>query len=185
MSEQRHEPQELLESLLSPEEAEAAEAAATPLSSSASTEEAEDVDALIEELEALFAESKRVPFGKKLLVDEDRAMEIVDRLRTALPAEVRQAQRILDEQDRILDMAREQAKRIVNERGLSAQIEAERDRVISSVEQEADRIRSDADTYVRGVLTDLSDRLGKIQSSVTNGIKALDANTKEETPPAS
>ncbi len=176
MSEQRHEPQELLESLLSPEEAEAADTAIQALPQ---PDDNEDVDALIDELEALFAESKRVPFGKKLLVDEERAMEIVDRLRTALPAEVRQAQRILDEQDQILDMAREQARRIVNERGLSAQIEAERERIIASVEQEAERIRNDADVYVRGVLSDLSERLSKIQSSVDNGIKALGTTGEE------
>lgn len=167
MSEQRHEPQELLESLLSPEETEGAEASLSP------PDENEDVDALIDELEALLAESKRVPFGKKLLVDDVRAMELVDRLRTALPAEVRQAQRILDEQDRILDLAREQARRLINERGLSAQLEAERERVLTNAEQEAERIRAEADVYVRSVLSDLADRLQKIQASVTNGIDAL------------
>jgi hypothetical protein len=167
MSEQRHEPQELLESLLSPEE-KAADHTASP-----TTDENEDVDALIDELEALLAESKRVPFGKKLLVDDVRAMELVDRLRTALPAEVRQAQRILDEQDHILDMAREQARRIINERGLASQMEAERERILADAEQEAERIRNEADVYVRGVLTDLADRLTKIQASVSNGIESL------------
>ncbi len=173
MSEQRHEPQELLESLLSPEEIEAEQTA------SPQTAENEDVDALIDELEALLAESKRVPFGKKLIVDEVRAMELVDRLRTALPAEVRQAQRILDEQDHILNMAREQARRIINERGLAAQLEAERERTLADAEQEAERIRNEADVYVRGVLSDLADRLTKIQGSVSNGIEALNPPEEE------
>lgn len=173
MSEQRHEPQELLESLLSPEE-KAADQTASP-----HADENEDVDALIDELEALLAESKRVPFGKKLLVDDVRAMELVDRLRTALPAEVRQAQRILDEQDHILDMAREQARRIINERGLTAQMEADRERILADAEQEAERIRNEADVYVRGVLSDLADHLTKIQASVSNGIDALNPPQEE------
>lgn len=173
MSEQRHEPQELLESLLSPEEIEAAEAIPPP------TNENEDVDGLIDEFEALLAESKRVPFGKKLLVDDVRAMDLVDRLRTALPAEVRQAQRILDEQDHILNMAREQARRIINERGLAAQLEAERERTLADAEQEAERIRNEADVYVHAVLSDLADRLMKIQASVSNGIEALNPLSEE------
>jgi vacuolar-type H+-ATPase subunit H len=168
MSAQTDQPQEeLLESLLSPEEKDATATAAPP------PDDNEDVDVLIDELEALFAEAKRVPFGKKLLVDEAEAMTLVDRLRTALPAEVRQAQRILDEQDRILDGAREQARRTLEERGISAQIEGERERVLANAEQEAERIRADADVYVRGVLTDLADRIAKIQTSVNNGIDAL------------
>ena len=172
MSDQPHE--QLLESLLSPEEAAQTEAAGAP-----PPDEDEDVDALVDDLEALFAESKRVPFGRKLMVDEARALELVDRLRSAIPAEVRRAQRVLDEQDQILGEAREQARRTLHERGLMAELDAERDRMLAQVERDTERMRSDADVYVRGVLTDLADRLARIQASVTNGIEAVSPPAEE------
>ena len=167
MSDQSHEPEQLLESLLSRDEPRHIDAVAAP------REEAEDVDALIDELEALLAEAKRVPFGRKLMIDEAYALELVDRLRSAIPAELRQAHRILDEKERILDEARERAHQMLQERGLMAELEVERERMIAQAEREAERIRADGDAYVRGVLNGLAERLSKLQASVNNGIEAL------------
>ena len=167
MTDRSHEPDQLLESLLAHDEPQAANGAAPP------PPEDDDVDALIDELEAMFAEAKRVPFGRRLMVDEARALEFIDRLRTAFPAEVRQAQRILDEQDRILDEARTQAHAMLQERGLMAELEVQRERTIARAEQEAERMRAEADAYVRGVLTDLDERLSKLHASVRNGLEAL------------
>ena len=73
MSQSPHEPENLLESLLSdsrqPDD-QAASAAPVP--------EDEDVDGLIDMLEALVAEGRRVPFGRKLMIDEDRLLDLVD-----------------------------------------------------------------------------------------------------------
>ena len=167
MSDRSNEPDQLLESLLAHDEPQATNGAASP------PPEDDDVDALIDELEAMFAEAKRVPFGRRLMVDEARALEFIDRLRTAFPAEVRQAQRILDEQDRILDEARNQAHAMLQERGLMAELEVQRERTIARAEQEAERMRAEADAYVRGVLTDLDERLSKLHASVSNGLEAL------------
>ncbi|GAC1564990.1 MAG: vacuolar-type H+-ATPase subunit H [Herpetosiphon sp.] len=135
----------------------------------------EDVDLLIDELEQLFGDSKRVPFGKKLMVDEDRALAIVDRLRTALPGEVRQAHRVLDEQDRIIKDAESKARRILEERGLQAQLIREREQIVVQATAEAERMRADADSYIRKVLQELNERLIKLQGSVQHGIEALDS----------
>lgn len=160
---------EMLSSLLSDEE----QAAGSDQAVVPSNPDAEDdVDALIDGLEALVAEGRRMPF-RKLLVDEDRLLSIVDRLRTAVPAEVRQAHHVLDLQDEILDKARAEAQRIVDERGLMERVEGERQRLLEDSEREAERIRSEADRYVRRVLEDLSDRLAKAQTSVRNGIETL------------
>ena len=174
MSDQPHEPEQLLESLLSRDEPHQSGAVAVP------ADQGEDVDALIDELEAMIAEAKRVPFGRKLMVDEARALELVDRLRSALPAEVRQAHRILDEKERIMDDARERAHRMLHERGLMAELDVQRERMIAQAEREAERIKAEGDAYVRTVLTGLAERLSKIQASVNNGIEALDAPQDEE-----
>jgi vacuolar-type H+-ATPase subunit H len=175
MSERPNEPQQLLESLLSTDEQDVQDTTARPAQASTPVnEEYEDVDALIDELEVMFTEAKRVPFGRRLLIDEAQALEMVDRLRSAFPGEVRQAHRVLDEQERILGEARKRAHNMLNERGLMAELEVERERMLAKAESEIEQMRAEADAYVRGVLTGLEERLTKIQASVRNGIEALD-----------
>ncbi|HEY0739617.1 MAG TPA: hypothetical protein VGD69_32130 [Herpetosiphonaceae bacterium] len=168
MSQSPHEPENLLESLLSDSQQPANEAAPA-----APTSEDEDVDGLIDMLEALVAEGRRVPFGRKLMIDEDRLLDLVDRLRTAIPAEVKEAHHLLDQRDHILDQARSEARRMLEERGLVDALEKERRQILDDAEREAERIRTEADRYARSVLIDLQDRLAKLQTSVSNGIDAL------------
>jgi hypothetical protein len=182
MSDRHHEPQRLLESLLSHDEPQQKPQHVGPtllpapeLQEPELAEDNEDVDGLVDELESLFSEARRVPFGRRLMIDEERALELVDRLRAAIPGAVRQAHRVLEEQERILDEARDQAHRMLHERGLMAELEIERERMIAHADQESERITSEADEYVRSVLSDLEERLAKIQASVRNGLDALEA----------
>jgi regulator of protease activity HflC (stomatin/prohibitin superfamily) len=161
MSQPPREPDHLLASLLSPEEqAEAQEPAD------------DDVDTLIDELESLVARGRRMPLHK-LLIDEDDLLQIVDRLRTAIPAEVKQAHAVLDEHDRILESARSKARALMDERGISAEIESQRQAALAEAERDADRIRAEADRYAQRVLADLEERLNKVLTSVRNGIETL------------
>lgn len=163
MSQPPHEPEHLLESLLS-DDTSAQQAAEPPAD--------EDVDSLIDALEALLAEGRRMPF-RKLLIDEERLLDLVDRLRSAIPAEVRQAHQVLDQHDQILSVAREKARAMLEERGMLDALEKERRQTLEAAEQEAQRIRSEADRYARTVLLDLEERLSKLQTSVRNGVEAL------------
>jgi regulator of protease activity HflC (stomatin/prohibitin superfamily) len=167
MSQSPNDGEHLLASLLSEREAQNQPAEPTP------PDAEDDVDAIIDELEALIGEGKRRLLGRKLVIDEDRIVNIVDRLRTAVPTEVRQAHRILDEHDRIIASAEAQARRMLDEQGMLEALEAEQQRILGKAEREADRVRADADRYVRGVLQELDERLQKLQTSVRNGIDAL------------
>jgi hypothetical protein len=169
MSQSPHEPEHLLESLLSDPQHPTAEQGA----SAETPAEEDDVDSLIDMLESLVGEARRVPFGRKLMVDEDRLVDIVDRLRTAIPSEVKEAHRLLDERDTILEEARAQARHMLDERGLLEGLEKERRQILDEADRDAERIRTEADRYARGVLIELQDRLEKLQNSVRNGINAL------------
>lgn len=165
MSQPPHEPERLLESLLS-------NAGSTPAEQSNDQQIDEDVDSLIDALEALVADGRRMPF-RKLLIDEERLLDLVDRLRSAVPAEVRQAHQVLDQHDQIMNAAREKARAMLEERGMLEALEKERRQILDAAEHEAQRTRAEADRYARTVLVDLEERLTKIQTSVRNGVEAL------------
>ncbi len=137
---------------------------------------------MIDELEDVIAEGKRVPFSGRLLIDEDRVLDIIDRMRVAVPEELRQARRIISEQERLISEAQERVQQVLQEQGLLAAIEAERARLLEQAEREARSVRAGADEYARQVLEELEQRLLKVITSVQNGLQELGAAREPRLP---
>lgn len=57
---------------------------------------------LIEEIEDLVEESSGIPFGNKVFVDKKQFLEIIKEIRLQLPDEIKQAEWINTERQRIL-----------------------------------------------------------------------------------
>lgn len=128
---------------------------------------------MIDELEDVLAEGRRVPFSGRLLVDEERILDIIDRMRVAAPEELKQARRVIAEQERLINEARERVRQTLDEQGLLAAVEAERSRLIAESEREAQSIRMGADDYARQVLEELEQRLARLTTNVQNGLREL------------
>lgn len=73
-----------------------------------------DIVGLIDELVQLVSESRRVPFSRNILVDETRFLDLVDLLRETVPDEIRQAQRVVRERERIIGDAQRDAAQILH-----------------------------------------------------------------------
>ena len=143
-----------------------------------------DIQHLVDRLEQVLNESYRLPLSAYLLVSEDRVFGLVDQMRASIPEEIKRAQRIEAEKNRILAQAKEEAERI---RELAKQEASElvrRDAILSSAEQRADNIlerarresedlRRGADAYVIDVLTKLENELLNSLSVVRNGLDQL------------
>lgn len=128
---------------------------------------------MIDELEERLAEGRRVPFSGRLMIDEERILDIIDRMRVAVPEELKHARRIIQERDRLLAEAQERVQQVLEEQGLLAAVEQERQRLLQQVEQEASQVRTGADEYARQVLEDLRERLEQALTHVRNGLAAL------------
>ncbi len=135
--------------------------------------EHEDLDDLIDKLEDVLADGHRIPFSGRLMVDEERVLDVIDRMRLAVPEELKQARRIVHEQERLLAEAQTRVQQALEERGLMAAIEEERQRLLLIAEQEAADVRAGADEYAREVLQELDDRLLQMLNSVRNGLESL------------
>ena len=132
-----------------------------------------ELDDLIDELEDALAEGRRVPFSGRLMVDEERILDIIDRMRVAVPEELKQARRVIGEQERLLSEARAQVQQTMEEQGLLAAVEAERARLLDEAARDAQGVRAGADDYARQVLEELEQRLARLSASVQNGLKEL------------
>ena len=128
---------------------------------------------MIDELEDALAEGRRVFFGGRLLVDEERILDIIDRMRVAVPEELKQARRVIAEQERLIGEAQAQVRQAMEEQGLLAAVEAERARLLELAERDAAGVREGADQYARQVLEELEQRLVRLTASVQNGLREL------------
>ncbi len=72
-----------------------------------------DIIFLIEQLERLISSGRNMPLTSNVIIDQARALDLLDQLRVAVPEEVRQAKRINEETERIVERAQEEAERIL------------------------------------------------------------------------
>ncbi len=140
-----------------------------------------DIQHLVDRLEDLIDEGRHMPFSKFTMVDEERALEIIDQMRISIPEEIEKASRILQQRDRVLAQANEEAARILQQKRKQADemldqevsVQAAQNRAANVVEQarqEAAGIMADADKYVMNVLSRLEQQLTRNLNTVRNGI---------------
>jgi cell division septum initiation protein DivIVA len=149
-----------------------------------------DILHLIDRLEEILNESRPIPLTHSVLVDEDRILDLIDQMRVAIPEEVKKAQQVLSQRDRILAQAQEEANRtLALARERSEQL-IERDAIVQDAHVRAeqivrdahaniDSIRADADQYAVDVLTHLELDLDHILAQVRNGIQTMRSGKAE------
>ena len=151
-----------------------------------------DILQMIDRLEELLNESRPLPFTHNVIVDEDRMLDLIDQMRVSIPDEVKKAQQLLAQRDRLLAQAQEEANRtIAIAREKSDQL-IERDQVVQTAYTQAEQIkaraesdaliiRQDADGYVLETLRSLEMEMDRALNQVRNGIRTLlpDASKEE------
>ena len=155
-----------------------------------------DILQLIDRLEELFNESKAIPLTRNVMVDEDRMLDIIDQMRIAIPEEVKKAQQLLGQRDRVLargqeeanrtlEIARQKADQLVSKDMLMQEAQRRADQVLAQARAEAENTRADADDYVLQSLTQLQDELERITNQVNNGIRTVKDEQSRRTPASS
>jgi vacuolar-type H+-ATPase subunit H len=88
---------------------------------------------LIDHLEELIVQSRRLPVGGNLVVDRKRMLDLIDQLRLSVPDDIRRAAALNESRDQIVEEARQNALEIRGE------AQRERERLIeqNSILQEA------------------------------------------------
>jgi len=148
-----------------------------------------DILHLIDRLEEILNESR----PHTVLVDEDKVLDLIDQMRVAIPEEVKKAQQVLAQRDRILAQAQEEANRtLALARDRSEQM-VEREAIVQAAQARASdvssqeitriqQIQQEADNYVLETLTRLEMELDRMITQVRNGISTL--QTDKQSPPA-
>jgi cell division septum initiation protein DivIVA len=153
-----------------------------------------DIQHLVDRLEDLIDEGRHMPFSKFTMIDEERALEIIDQMRISIPEEIEKSSRVLATRDRILAQANEEAARVVQlarQKGeqmldQEATVQAAHNRsanIVEQARQEAEAIIAEADRYVLETLARLEQQLNKQLTIVRNGITEVNNNGAVSTNP--
>ena len=143
-----------------------------------------DILQLIDRLEELFNDAKAVPFTHNVVVDEDKMLELIDQMRIAIPEEVKKAQQLVAQRDRVMAQAQEEANRtlqiardkadgLVQKDIIVQEAQRRADQILAQARAEAEGVRADADNYVLDTLMQLQDQIAKLSNQVNNGIRVV------------
>lgn len=97
---------------------------------------------ILDHLEELF--DTKFQIAGKVMVNKDEVEELLQKIRIALPQEIKEAEWVNREKDRYLSQAQEEAKRILREAESYAERLVREDQIVSRAEEEARRILSEA-----------------------------------------
>jgi F0F1-type ATP synthase membrane subunit b/b' len=145
-----------------------------------------DILQLVDQLEDQLNDGWRIPLTSSLAVDEAECLRIIDQLRAWLPEEMKQARRIKQERDRIIDEAEREAERILVEARARASTPSQRQEgtvpgtagsqaILASAEREARLLREGANQYAHQSLQRLQQQLESLLDQVRAGIAHLDS----------
>jgi cell division septum initiation protein DivIVA len=148
-----------------------------------------DILHLVDRLEEIFNAGTAIPLSHKLMVDEDRVLEIIDQMRVSIPEEVKKSQQVLAQRDRILaqaqeeatrtvQLAKEKAEQLVGREALVQAAQNKSEQILQAARADAEAIRSEADDYTLDVLTKLEAELVKSLTQARNGIAKLRAENE-------
>lgn len=143
-----------------------------------------DILHLVDRLEELFNESRPFPFTHSVLVNEDRMLDLIDQMRVSIPEEIKKAQQLLAQRDRLLAQAQEEANRTLALAREKSDQMLERDSIVADAKIRAEQIiqqaqvdivatRREADEYVLDTLARLEQEMERSLSQVRNGIRTL------------
>jgi len=139
---------------------------------------------LLDRLEEAVESARRVPLLNRVLADRYEILEILDQVRIALPDEVKQAEAVLTEKDRLLAEAAAEAERLrasakdhlmslVSQDEVVKAAEAEAARILEEAKALANEIRRGADEYAAQTLLRMEENLQRTLKVVRRGAEEL------------
>ncbi|MEN6299736.1 MAG: ATP synthase F0 subunit B [Anaerolineaceae bacterium] len=149
-----------------------------------------DILHLVDRMEELLNESRPLWFTHNVIIDEEKMLDLIDQMRVTVPEEVKKAQQVLAQRDRLLAQAQEEANRtlalarekseqIVERDAIVQAAQARADQILAQANSEIEKIKRDADDYVLETLQRIEIELDRSLNQVRNGIKTLQKDTAE------
>jgi hypothetical protein len=152
-----------------------------------------DILQLIDRLEEFFNEGKAIPFTRTVAVDEDRMLDIIDQMRISIPEEVKKAQQLLTQKERVMaqaqeeanrtiEIAREKAGEMLKKDSVVAEAGRRAEQILTQARADAEATRHEADDYIVISLNRVQEEMERLLNQVRNGIRTLEEERMRRAP---
>lgn len=143
-----------------------------------------EVGYLLDQLETLVDKARRLPWGRQVLVDAEQVHTLLEQVRHALPDQMRQAEWVIRERDRIIADAGHEADHLMNDALDRAKALAQNSEVVKEAQVRAQEILHDAErraqeiysgalSYADQILGGLDDHIAKLQQTLRQDRQSL------------
>lgn len=109
---------------------------------------------LIDTLEELVIQARRLPVGGNLVVDRKRMLDVIDQMRLAVPNDLRQAQQILEIREQIIDEAHETARQAIARGEQERERRIEESSVLREAQERSQQLLMDSEARARTVIAE-------------------------------
>ena len=150
--------------------------------SSAKGHDHDDIEVLLSRMEETISSARSVPFSDNCMVDREEMLLILSLIREGLPAELKQARWLLEQNRQLIAEARKEAEsimretesrmaRMVDEHEITQQARQKSAQMIEAANQNSRQIRTGAMDYARGLLNNVEDELTAMLSTIQKNKK--------------
>ncbi|HZW83588.1 MAG TPA: hypothetical protein VFF14_09275 [Candidatus Deferrimicrobium sp.] len=150
-----------------------------------------DVFTLLDELEEIVDRGAKIPMTGKVLVDDEAIFDIIDKVRSTLPEELRQAKWVMKERDRIQEEAQAEATKmveqgrnyiakLVDEAEVTKQAQAQAEEVVAQAKRVGREIRSGANVYADELLVTVEKSLIQLVETLRKDREELSKSITEQ-----
>ena len=144
----------------------------------------QDTAEMLDRLENSVVSARSMPFSDNCLVDREEMLVLVGMIRESLPAELKQAKWLLEQNRQLIAEARKEAENImreaesrmssmINEHEITVQARQQASQTIEAANNSARQIRAGAMEYARKRLSDLEEQLTEMLVMIQRNKKDL------------
>ncbi len=143
-----------------------------------------EIFTLLDTLEDLVDNAKKVPFSEKSIIERDEFLDLIKEIRLKLPDELKQAKWVKEERERILaeaqkeadDVVKEAENRIISmidEHEITKKAYEQKNQIMSAANESSRQITQGARDYADGILESLAKSLEKTLKEIQEDRREL------------
>ncbi len=131
-------------------------------------------------LEDIIDSSKTVPFSSKISVEKEKIIDLISEMRLNLPNEMRQAQRIIEDHDKIISDAKTKATSVLKEADATAKMMTNSHEVFKRATEQANEVMDETKKSARDLRLNAMDYADEILAKTEEVIRQSAAKINQE-----
>lgn len=137
------------------------------------SEETVRIMTLLDELEELITTSSKMPFSEKGFIDLEMAQKIIEDIRLSLPKDIKEAEWVRQEKDRIINDAKSEYNKVIMSAKDQAEYLVDSDMVKKEAQKKADNLLTEAESHANFIKLKTYEYVDKMLFDMQNDISEI------------